>query len=130
MENYKIKVEYKLCDYLEEEEENDYRITIKIMTNDNTNENRNEEMIARFVFNASDLKGNRGSEIPENLEGDWSIHLCIESSDCYYIKKEESYVCFVSSTGSSTANTYFRLKYSSEIDEMIVKLREIYGLLN
>jgi len=126
MENYKIKVEYKLCDYLEEEEENDYRITIKIMTNDNTN----EEMIARFVFDASDLKGNRGSEIPENLEGDWSIHLRIESSDCYYIKKKDSYVCFVSSTGSSTATTHFRLKYNSEIDEMIVKLREIYGLLN
>ncbi len=111
-----------MCKYIEGDEEKDYMIKIKIL------HVRNEEMIAEFNFNASSLKKRKGSEIPDNLEGDWLMELNIESSDCYQIRKKESYVYFSTSLG--TANTRFRLKYSSEIDEMIVKLREIYGLLN
>lgn len=114
MENYNITVEHKKCDYLEDNE-NDYRVTISILSN--------EERVARFIFNISNLKN---SEIPNNYEEDWSMHLNIESDGCFYIKNKNEIVTF--STNLGPANTEFRLKYTPIIDEMLNKLKEVYAL--
>lgn len=131
MENYIVNVKYNLedDDYDEDDEVMDYIVTITISSND-------EVKLFESNFSISSLKNNKKKcEIPENLDGEWKINSNTDSVNIFNIEKyrvspESPYYISFTSIIDSSNHVFHKsiFKYSEAIDEMLIKLKEIYQL--
>ncbi len=128
MENYTIDVKYKPEEFIEDEDEIDYSITITISTIDGIK-------LFKSNFSSSSLGTGKKCYVPEEINGEWRVDVYTESVNQFYIKKYRStpespyYVSFTSTIDSANHISHVTVfKYTEAIDEMLIKLREIYML--
>ncbi len=127
MDNYTIKVDYE---YDELDSDGDYiwyKIDISFLNQDGI-------YIYETGFTTDNLDNGCGKCcIPDDISGEWEFYFMIENANENSVRKyrnnadSQYYISFSANANNGPYNV-ITFKYTSAIDEMLLKLKEIYQL--